>query len=115
MNDIEQSSADALVQSRTAPVLFVIDAEANVLFAPAAVDAEFSHGLDATLRSIAASLSTSSAPSPRMFKGYLVRTERLVASAGGEVYAVFFERIAMSKQPGGITSQTVSEAERTRG
>ena len=115
MDDIVQCSAAALVQSRAVPLLFVIDADANVLFAPAAVDAEFSHGLDETLRSIAASLSTPSAPSPRMFKGFLVRAERLRAAAGDEVYAIFFERIVMAKQPGGMTSETVSEAGPTAG
>lgn len=115
MDDIVQFSADALVQSRTAPMLYVIDAQANVLFAPAAVESEFSVGLEDALRSIAASLPTASNPSPRMFKGCLVRTERLIASAGGEVYAVFFERVAISKNPDGLCALPASDAEQPAG
>lgn len=93
MNDNAQCGGDDYVRTRQAPVLYVVDADANVLYA--SVAEEVCEGLAATLRAAIASLATRGPAQPIIAAGRLVRAQRLAAPAGHYCYAVFFEHVAV--------------------
>lgn len=101
------------MRAREAPLLYVVDATANVLFA--SVDAALSTELSATLQAVVRALKSGRALRPTMVDGRLVRTERLTASVGEDCYAVFLERVTRGGVHRSETPGTASDAERVTG
>jgi hypothetical protein len=101
MDDSERSDPEYLVQSRVAPLLYVLDGDGQVLFASDGrpginISADVSATLAAAVRRIQAGET-----SPLLHDGKLVRSERLAAAEGSECYAVFFERLAIRRDSDG--------------
>jgi hypothetical protein len=97
MDDTAQSTADRIVKSRVAPLLYVVDGDADILFASdgdtgSHVSADIARVLRDTVRAVQAH-----DPAPVVHDGRLVRCEPLIGPQGAERYAVFFERLAISE------------------
>lgn len=115
MDDIVQSDSERLAKSRAAPLLYVVDGDANVLFAsdgdrgpelpPDVVEA-----VRAAVR-----LTPNDDPRPLLHNGRLVRSERLAGADGSHCFAVFFEQISVSDGDIEDASAPETEARRTLG
>lgn len=80
---------------REAPLFYVVDATATLVFASESpTDAASSDVLQLMLRAAVAAAKAGATGSPLMWEGRLIRCERLATSGDGERYAVFLERIA---------------------
>jgi hypothetical protein len=98
MDDNEQLRAEVLMKSREAPILYVVDADARILFASDGRAAnDVSAVVAATLRAAVRFALAGETRSPLLHEGRLVRVEPLAAAAGFACYAVFFERLAVDR------------------
>ena len=98
MDDNAQSAADRLVKSRVAPLLYVVDRNANILFASDGdTGSQYSNGIAGALRDSVRAMQAHDQPAPLLYEGRLVRCEPLAGPQGAERYAVFFEKLAVSE------------------
>ena len=97
MNDIAQSTEDPLVKSRVAPLLYVVDHNAKILFASDGIAGpDISPGIARVLRESVRAVQANDQPARILYEGRLVRCDLLAAPQGTERYAVFLERLAVS-------------------
>ena len=81
--------------SRKAPLLYVVDGAATILFASApVVEATSADVLRRMLHAAVESAQAGDTSLPLTFEGQRVRSERLATSDGGERYAISLERTA---------------------
>jgi hypothetical protein len=94
MDDNAQSRWAEIVRAREAPLFYVVDGTADILFASKPVaQAKPAGAFSLMLHAAIAATREGDASPALVFEGRLVRSERLTTPQGADRYVVFLERM----------------------